>query len=97
MAATDDNEWGWPPKRAPELTAQRVSEKRTGAAPFVFKGARFLFPLLFLRRERRRLERVACSGRPGEVIFAELNFEPAFGGKQIHGQAAFPQRDHQGK
>ena len=34
---------------------------------------------------------------PGEVIFAEFNFEPAFGGKQIHRKAAFPQRDHQGK
>src|ERR1700676_2085981 len=34
---------------------------------------------------------------PSEAVFAEGDFEPAFGGKQIDGQAAFPQRDHQRK
>ncbi len=35
--------------------------------------------------------------RPGKVIFAERDLEPALGGKQIHGQAAFPKRNHQRK
>src|SRR5271154_7574375 len=32
-------------------------------------------------------------GRPRRMIFAKLNFEVAFGGENIHGQAAMPQGD----
>src|ERR1700730_575737 len=66
----------------------RSERKRSRAHPYKSKGGA---PAKATLRDGNALR------RPGEVVFAQGNFEPALGGKHIHGQAAFPERNHQRK